>query len=177
MTGSGSLRLFVALGTDHHPFDRLVSWVDGWVVEARSRSLRVDCLVQHGASRPPAHALGTRFLPVEEMHRWYAEADVVVCHGGPATIAEARGAGHRPLVVPRRSELGEHVDDHQVAFARRVAKNDQIVLAETYVDLSRWLDLSLERPDHFATFAADDSLCVTLERFRRAVSPLLGARS
>ena len=27
--------VFVAVGTDHHPFDRLCGWSDAWVAQAR----------------------------------------------------------------------------------------------------------------------------------------------
>jgi UDP-N-acetylglucosamine transferase subunit ALG13 len=38
-------------------------------------------------------------------------ADLVVTHAGVASIVDAVRAGHRPIVVPRRQHLGEHVDD------------------------------------------------------------------
>jgi UDP-N-acetylglucosamine transferase subunit ALG13 len=50
-----------------------------------------------------------------------SEATVVVCHGGPGIIMEAREAGHVPLCMPRDPHLGEHVDGHQQRFAAVVA--------------------------------------------------------
>ena len=59
-------------------------------------------------------------------------AAAVVCHGGPGTILGARHRGAVPIVVPRQHRLGEHVDDHQVAFSRRLAADGGgIHLAET----------------------------------------------
>ena len=37
--------VFVTVGSDHHRFDRLVSWVDAW---AAGRD--VDCVIQYGTS-------------------------------------------------------------------------------------------------------------------------------
>lgn len=104
-------------GTDHHPFDRLVGWVDA----AAARHHGVRFVVQHGVTRPPLAAEGVDFLGHGRLVELLAEASVVVCHGGPGTITEARDAGHVPLCVPRDPRLGEHVDDHQQRFASLVA--------------------------------------------------------
>jgi UDP-N-acetylglucosamine transferase subunit ALG13 len=101
-------------GTDHHPFDRLVDWVDS----AAARRPDVRFLVQHGsATGPPRLAEGTPFLAHDELVSLLAQASVAVCHGGPGTIMDAREAGHVPLCVPRDPALGEHVDGHQMRFA------------------------------------------------------------
>jgi UDP-N-acetylglucosamine transferase subunit ALG13 len=46
----GTPVVLVVVGTDCHPFDRLVDWVERWQ-EARGDSVR--CVVQHGSSRAP----------------------------------------------------------------------------------------------------------------------------
>ena len=67
------------------------------------------------------------------------EAAVVVCHGGPGTIMLAATMGKRPIVVPRRKAAGEHVDDHQHAFTRRIAADGAIILAESESDFRGYL--------------------------------------
>lgn len=109
--------LILALtGTDHHPFDRLVRWTD----EAAARHPEAHFVVQYGRTRPPLVAEGHDFLGHELLAELLARARVVVCHGGPGTLMEARDAGHVPLCVPRDPRLGEHVDDHQQRFATAV---------------------------------------------------------
>lgn len=111
--------LVVALvGTDHHPFGRMVDWID----DAATRHPDVHFLVQHGATRAPLVAEGHAFLTHDRLTEVLGEATVVVCHGGPGTIADAREAGHVPLCVPRDPALGEHVDGHQLRFARIVGE-------------------------------------------------------
>jgi UDP-N-acetylglucosamine transferase subunit ALG13 len=106
--------LVVALtGTDHHPFERMVQWVDA--AAARHRDVRF--LIQYGAARPPLVAEGQEFLTHDRLVALLSEATAVVCHGGPGIITEAREAGHVPLCVPRDPHLGEHVDGHQQRFA------------------------------------------------------------
>lgn len=106
-------------GTDHHPFDRLVDWVDA----AAGRRPEVRFVVQHGATtRAPRVAEGVEFLSQDRLRALLAEATAVVCHGGPGTITDAREAGHVPLCVPRDPRLGEHVDGHQQRFAQMVGQ-------------------------------------------------------
>ena len=78
-----------------------------------------------------------------------AQATVVVCHGGPATITEARRHGKLPICLPRDPERGEHVDNHQQLFARRMGAGGVVRLAETEADLRGALDEALSHPDRF----------------------------
>lgn len=103
-------------GTDHHPFERMVRWIDAAAVRHRN----VRFVVQHGATRPPTVAEGHDYLPRVHLEDLLAQALVVVCHGGPGLITEAREAGHVPLCMPRDPRLGEHVDGHQQRFATMV---------------------------------------------------------
>jgi UDP-N-acetylglucosamine transferase subunit ALG13 len=115
--------LVVALtGTDHHPFERLVRWVDA----AAERRLDVHFMIQYGTSRPPRVAEGVRFIAHDALVALLSEASAVVCHGGPGLITESRQAGHVPLCVPRDPRLGEHVDAHQQRFAA-VAGDEGVV--------------------------------------------------
>ncbi len=137
----GSTQLFVTVGTDHHPFDRLVRWVDDWLGSTPGPP---SCLIQSGTSVTPTHGRGVAYLGYREMERALDGADVVVAHGGPATIMLALQRGRRPIVVPRRADLGEHVDDHQVAFARRLAREREVDVAVTEAELHAFLTRAFE---------------------------------
>ncbi|HST64580.1 MAG TPA: sulfotransferase [Mycobacteriales bacterium] len=125
--GTGTApRVLVLVGTDFHRFDRLVGWIDSWAADTGA-----DVLVQFGTSRPPQVAAGLPYLDWNKLQSELAVADVVVSHGGPATISEARKAGHLPVVVPRDPTRDEHVDQHQQQFSRRLGASGLVVLAET----------------------------------------------
>ena len=126
-SASSAPLLLVTVGTDHHPFARLLDWMGRW--SAAHPSWQVE--VQHGATPAPGYGHCFAYCGHDELQRLFATADVVVTHGGPATITQARAAGHVPVVVPRLPGLGEHVDDHQVLFARRVEAAGGVQLAET----------------------------------------------
>lgn len=137
--------LLVTVGTDHHPFGRLLEWVHDW----SSAHPDVSLLAQSGASPVPAGLPARPFLGPDELRTLIAQASVVICHGGPGTIAECHHAGRRPVVVPREHARGEHVDDHQVRFTERLDAADQIHRATTREELYRLLDRSLRDPEAF----------------------------
>lgn len=132
--------LFVSVGTDHHPFDRLLGWVRDWACDHP----RWELQVQHGLSADPGLGGGAgtafAFCDHDRLQELLGLADAVVSHGGPATITEARRYGHVPVVVPRDPTLGEHVDGHQQAFARRLGAAGLVHLAQTRAEFVAALD-------------------------------------
>lgn len=113
--------------------------------------------MQHGTAAPVEgidNVESDPFLSPERFHALLGKAAAVVCPGGPGGIMETRAAGLRPIVVPRRAHLGEHVDDHQVAFSRFMAEHDLVTLAEEMPDLDRALDRVMADP---ATYMIPES--------------------
>jgi UDP-N-acetylglucosamine transferase subunit ALG13 len=132
--------VLVTVGTDHHPFDRLVHWVDRWL---GAQEEDVQVFAQTGSSAAPRLAEWTPLVPFDDLAAAIARATTVVCHGGGGTIMLARSLSKRPVVVPRLCGLGEAVDDHQVAFAERLAAAGEITLVEDEPTLHAVLDASL----------------------------------
>lgn len=165
--------IFVTVGTDHHPFNRLVQWTESWM---ESRGHTADVFIQTGTSAAPKIARWSAYLGREEMKDLVQEATGIVCHGGPGTIQDARSNGFVPIVVPRESHLGEHVDDHQVAFTGRVGAKGDVKVARTEEAFGRLLDQMLTDVDQFRTrgpFVSEQELAVA--RFERIIE--VAARS
>jgi UDP-N-acetylglucosamine transferase subunit ALG13 len=150
MDGNGSRPLvFVTVGTDHHRFDRLVDAAGSW----GAQHPEVRLVVQHGTARPVdgvANVECDPFLAPERFRSLLTEAAAVVCPGGPGGIMETRAAGLRPIVMPRRAHLAEHVDDHQLTFSRFLAGHDLVTLAEETRELSEALDRVVADPAAYA---------------------------
>jgi UDP-N-acetylglucosamine transferase subunit ALG13 len=133
-------QLVVALtGTDHHPFERLVHWVDS----AATRRTDVRFVIQYGMSAAPRVAEGHRFIVHDHLVSLLSAASAVVCHGGPGLITDAREAGHVPLCVPRDPLLGEHVDGHQQRFAALAAREGTVRTVLRQEDFDEALDSTL----------------------------------
>lgn len=163
--------VLVTVGTDHHPFERLVRWMDAWVSGPAAQGVR--CFIQAGTASPPRNAGWASWMPHDRLTEQLDQAMVVVCHGGPGTIAEARRRGIVPIVVPRRDDLGEHVDDHQVRFARRMAAQGLVVVAETEDDLHAALDRALAAGRREGQAIGEPEEPPGVVGFARAVDPLV----
>lgn len=141
-------KVVVSLGTDHHKFNRLVDWVDQWIEQ---RVQPVDCVVQHGFSRAPRFAKAVERMPRHELLGLYLQSHIVVVQGGPGSILDAREVGRIPIAVPRRPELDEVVDGHQLIFTEFMAKQGDAIMAEDYEALVMRLELAIAQPASVAT--------------------------
>jgi UDP-N-acetylglucosamine transferase subunit ALG13 len=174
--GSPSLDVLAVVGTDVHRFDRLMDWLEGWYAARRDRPAM---LVQHGSSRAPAIPGATAFLEHDRLTDAMARARVVVTHGGPASITEARRHGHVPVVVARDPAYGEHVDDHQLLFAARMAALGVVRLCATAGELAGSLELGLEDPATLTTTAGagdPEARAAAVARVGRIVDDLVATR-
>lgn len=167
--------VFVTVGTDHHRFDRIVEWIDRWLEEGGAE--KADCFVQSGTASPPRVARWAAYLPYQEMEAKMRDAAVVVSHGAGATITLASYLGKKPVVVPRQHALGEHVDDHQVVFTRRIAAEGEVELAETEERLREILDGALVNGRALTAAGNRDRVAETVRRFEELVDSLFPDRA
>ena len=158
----------VAVGTDHHRFDRLVTWTDSWA----AANPEVEVLIQRGTSIEPETAASAELIPHLELCERFARSLVVVSHGGPSTIMDARQSGRNPIVVPRDPSLGEHVDDHQMRFADHLARHDLAVVVSSRQELHRLLDEAMVDASAYAIEVTDEAI-EGVVRFGRQLDHLL----
>lgn len=169
VSGQDARRVTATLGTDHHRFDRLVRWLDDWVAERGD----VSALVQHGHSMPPRVAEGVSMLCRDMLLAELQRARVVVTHGGTGAVMDARSRGHIPVVVPRTAARREHVDDHQVGFARRMAERGWIHLAESEEDLRAHLERALADPAAYRLPDGGPSVVAAVPEVREILADVL----
>jgi exopolysaccharide biosynthesis glucuronosyltransferase PssE len=116
--------ILVTVGTNEATFDRLLRTVEGLAAQE-------EVVVQHGPSAVrPRGATCREFMPFDELVATMRRARVVVTHAGVGSVMTALLAGKRPIVVPRLRRHGEAVDDHQLAWARRLEEGGLAVLVE-----------------------------------------------
>lgn len=118
------MRILFMVGTHHLPFNRLIDWAD----QLQSKYPDWQITVQYGTSAPPQLARGVESLTQGEMVALGADLDQVVLPGGPSLMMEWIRRGFRPIIVPRRPELGEHIDPHQIKFSAAMAEKNLITL-------------------------------------------------
>jgi UDP-N-acetylglucosamine transferase subunit ALG13 len=168
-------RFVVTVGTDHHPFDRLIGWVNDWLVAHPEQA--ADFFVQSGAATVVPAAASVKFLDTVALSRALDEADVMICHGGPGAISDAWRRGQVPIAVPRLRKLGEVVDDHQVDFCRKLANTGKIRIAEDAASLHALIDEAVAdrsgyRLDDLPAEAAA-AVAKTVARFEELINDLV----
>lgn len=162
-----------SVGTDHHPFDRLVVWASEWA--AVNPQHRV--VVQRGTAAAPEGLESHDLIPHDELRRLFAAAKVVVSHGGPSTVMDARMAGRMPIVVPRDSSRGEHVDDHQMRFARHLDRHGLARCATTREEFFALVEEAIADPDSFVIPRQELEAASGVVKLGTVLDELLGIRT
>lgn len=60
---------------------------------------------------------GKEVVPAHELEQAMRDADVVIAHAGTGTALTSLKMGKRPILIPRDSSHGQHIDDHQFQTA------------------------------------------------------------
>src|SRR5215831_2863263 len=126
--------IFVTVGSSSIQFDRLLAAVDELEYDEQ-------LIVQHGASSiRPRGAECVDFLGYDEFVELIGDARAVVTHAGVGSIITAFRSGKQPIVVPRRREFGEAVDNHQVLFAERAESLGLVTVVDDLSSLAKALN-------------------------------------
>lgn len=100
--------IFITLGSQKFQFNRLLKAVD-------ELNLKEEIFAQIGYSDYiPKNFKYKRFIDRNEFSSYINKSDVIITHGGTGAIMGALKKGKKVIAVPRLSEYGEHVDDHQL---------------------------------------------------------------
>lgn len=112
--------IFVTVGTHEQPFNRLIQKIDEL---KKDGIINEDVIIQTGFSTyEPKYCQWSKLIPYQQMVKNVAAARIVITHGGPASFIMPLQIGKTPIVVPRQHQFNEHVNDHQVEFAKAVSK-------------------------------------------------------
>ncbi|MFG0329805.1 MAG: glycosyltransferase [Phycisphaerales bacterium] len=154
--------IFVTVGAQM-PFDRLVRAMDDWAASHRQRPV----FAQIGPTEYRPRSLEwSSFLDPPEFRRRVAEAELLVAHAGMGSIITALELGKPILVMPRRGDLRETRNDHQVATAKRFLEQGRVSVAFDERELPERLDsmTSHDASDRIAA-TADPRLIGALRQF------------
>ena len=121
------INMFVTVGLEWFSFNRLIKIIDSFQ-ETHANLYKI--FIQTGRSDyKPAHCNCQNLLLPDQLLIRILNADIIICHAGVGSILFCIKNGKLPIVFPRRKELGEHVDNHQVDFCKRLAEDNIIPVA------------------------------------------------
>lgn len=124
--------IFVTVGTHEQPFNRLVQKIDEL---KKDGTIQEEVIIQTGFSTyEPKYCKWSKLIPYQQMVKNVEDARIVITHGGPASFIMPLQIGKTPIVVPRQHQFDEHVNDHQVEFARNVAQRMGTIIPVEDID-------------------------------------------
>ncbi|MGK7221901.1 glycosyltransferase [Kocuria flava] len=107
------LKIFVTVGANkNYGFPRLIDAVQ------RAAPSGADVFVQYGPTDMSKFDFpGSSSLTAAEIDERIDWADVVVSHAGTGSALSSLRRGKLPVLIPRRFDMHEHIDDHQSDLA------------------------------------------------------------
>ncbi len=124
--------IFLTVGT-LFPFDRLVKAVD---ITIGKNNGYEKVFAQVGKTNyEPKNIEYTAMLESKDFDKKISDADYLISHAGIGSIMMALELNKPLLVMPRRRKFREHVNDHQVATARKFEELGHVLVAYTEEEL------------------------------------------
>lgn len=116
-------------------FDRLIRWMD-----SIAEKLDEEIVMQIGNTEyVPAHARYFRFESKEKMDQYYLDARIIVCHAGVGSLMTSLEKEKPVIAVPRSSDLGEVIDNHQFEISKELENEGRIKVAYTMNEVEHHL--------------------------------------
>lgn len=131
--------IFLTVGTQL-PFDRLVQYIDDLATQ-----IDEEIIGQIGkSSYTPQNFSHQSNLSAIEFDKIQQASRLIIAHAGIGSILGARRLQKPIIIVPRRAELKEHRNNHQLATCKNLSNTEGIYVADTF--------------DQLLTFATDEEL-------------------
>lgn len=109
--------IFITLGSQKFQFNRILKKIDELI---EKDIIKEEVFAQIGYSDyRPINYKYEDFLDREKFSKLMKSSTLVITHGGTGAIITAVKAGKKVIAVPRLSQYGEHVDDHQLQLLKQ----------------------------------------------------------
>ncbi|MDO5502336.1 MAG: glycosyltransferase [Actinomycetia bacterium] len=130
----------VTVGSERFPFSRAID-----LARAGLPTARIRWQTGHTEVDPDLPGEHRRWWPAAELAAAVQEADLLITHAGVGSILTALRLGTCPVVLVRRAEDGEHIDDHQVQLAAALEARDLIAVAHSHDDFADAVERAMSR--------------------------------
>lgn len=117
--------IFVTLGTQDKPFDRLVCKIQELIDK---KKIKGKVIVQAGCTKFESQDMEIfDLIPMEEFDELMDKCDLLITHGGVGSIIGGLKKYKKVIAVPRLAEYGEHVNNHQEQIVDNFNKAGYII--------------------------------------------------
>lgn len=138
-----SIKLFVPLGTQKFPFNRLIETLNGFVAEGLYKPDEI--VMQSSVYEVEPKFRHYELIPAAQFDELIEKAELVITHSGVNSIISCMKRKKPLIIVPRMKKYGEHVDDHQMEIAELMKQKFDVIVVE---DLSRLQEMIPVAKEH-----------------------------
>ena len=151
--------IFVSLGTQDKPFNRIIDYIlklkeeikeledieivfqIGQTKLSEEEKNKIEKLNEKTNEKKVSEKIKNKeeknitvfnMLKPEEMKKYIINSSIVITHAGVGTIMECIEHNKDIIVLPRKEENGEHVNNHQEEIAFEMEKNGLLYKVDTY---------------------------------------------
>lgn len=117
--------IFITLGTQDKPFNRLLEAVDKAINDGL---IKDEVVVQAGCTKYESENMKIfDLIPMDDFDELMNKTDLLITHGGVGSIITGLKRDKKVIAVPRLAKYGEHVNDHQLQIIERFNEAGYII--------------------------------------------------
>lgn len=126
--------ILVTLGTQKQQFTRLLDYIENSKIDD-------EIIVQAGHTEYKSKKMKIfDFISYDEMKKYVCDADIIITHGGTGSVIDPLKVGKKVIACARKSEYGEHVDDHQKELVNIFSDEGYILKLDENVNLDELIN-------------------------------------
>lgn len=140
--------ILILLGTQDNSFHRLLEEVQALIDK---KVITEKVIVQAGRTKYESKDMEIHSLmPEEELKEIMKKSDLVITHGGVGSIVMALKMEKKVIAVPRLSEFGEHINNHQIQIIETFNSQEFLIGITDLKELGNALEKAKEfKPKKF----------------------------
>lgn len=137
----GDSMIFVTLGTQDKPFNRLLKAIENAI---ESGIIKEKVIVQAGYTKFTSDKMEIiDLLPMDEFNNLIKKCDLLITHAGVGSIIAGLKEKKKVISVARLSKFKEHVNDHQLQINNNLEQLGYIIaINDEQIDLKKALEKS-----------------------------------
>lgn len=129
--------ILVTLGTQDKPFNRLLEAVQKQIDNG---NIKDKVVVQAGLTKFESDDMTIYdLIPYEEFDKLVRECDLLITHGGVASILNGIRNGKKVIAAARLKKYGEHTNDHQLQIIDNFSTAGYILKLDDFDKLDKVL--------------------------------------